>query len=154
VDVERCRRFLRHVDRLCGGRPCQRVFHRAFDVAAEPRVALEQLIDLGFTRVLTSGRAAQAMDGLEELRRTVEQADGRIEVLPGGGLRPEDLPELVRRTGVSQVHLSAASPAGDSSATGNPEIRFGADLPASEAEYRATDSTQVRRARAALDALR
>jgi copper homeostasis protein len=131
----------------------QLVFHRAFDVAAEPVRALEQLIDLGFTRVLTSGRAARATDGLDEIRRTAEQAAGRIEVLPGGGLRAENLAEAVRRTGVSQVHLSITSPAVDSSASTNPEVRFGVDPPPTELEYRAVTAAGVSRVRQILDTL-
>ena len=69
VDVPVCRSFLRRCSRVAAGR--QWVFHRAFDVVAEPEVALEQLIDLGFTRVLTSGRAARAVDGLVESRRMI-----------------------------------------------------------------------------------
>src|SRR5262249_36385522 len=81
VDVPRCRRF---IEARRAGRPgAHFVYHRAFDVAADPRRALEQLVDLGVTRVLTSGRAALAVDGVAEIRRTREQAAGRIEVLPG-----------------------------------------------------------------------
>src|SRR6266540_2840215 len=81
VDVSRCHRFLARIAGV--GRPrSQLVFHRAFDVVPDPSVALEQLIDLGITRVLTSGQAPRALEGLPVIRRLVEQAAGRIEVLP------------------------------------------------------------------------
>jgi copper homeostasis protein len=151
VDMYRCGRFLKACSLVAPGR--QWVFHRAFDVTADPHTALEQLIDLGFTRVLTSGRAPSAMDGLDEIRRTVEQADGRIEVLPGGGIRPENVDELVRRTGVDQVHLWITRRASDPSAGRNPRIRFGVDAPASETEYRTVDGQAVRALRRRLDEL-
>ncbi|HEU4754557.1 MAG TPA: copper homeostasis protein CutC [Armatimonadota bacterium] len=151
VDVHQCRRFLHHCSRIAAGR--QWVFHRAFDVVADPRRSLEELINLGFTRVLTSGRAAGAMEGLDEIRRTVEQADGRIEVLPGGGIRVESIPEVVRRTGADQVHLFIAGPRRDPSASANPAIHFGVPPPATETEYHAVDGDRVRRARQLLDSL-
>jgi copper homeostasis protein len=147
VDVARCRRFLEGVWRTAGARRVQFVFHRAFDVAADPATALEQLIDLGCTRVLTSGRAARAVDGLEAIRRTKEQAAGRIEILPGGGIRVENVAEVVRATGVDQVHLSITRPAADPSASANPAVRFGVDPPPTELEYRAVDEAGVRRAK-------
>jgi copper homeostasis protein CutC len=86
------------------------------------------------------------------IRRLVDQAAGRIEVLPAV-LAPAHLAEVVRETGVDQVHLSLRRPVADPSAQGNPRVRFGGELPASEAEYRAVDEAAVRRVRVALDAL-
>jgi copper homeostasis protein len=151
VDVAETRSFLRHCSRVAPGR--QWVFHRAFDVVRDPETALEQLIDLGVTRVLTSGRGKTAMEGLDEIRRTVEQAEGRIEVLPGGGIRPENLAQVLE-TGVEQVHLSLSEQRPDPSAGGNPAVYFGADLPTSEATYRAVSSERVRVTRSELDRLR
>lgn len=145
VDRERTRWF---VDRA-GNR--ESVFHRAFDVAADAARALECLVELGVTRVLTSGRAARAVEGLHEIRRTVERAAGRIQVLPGGGIRAETVAEVVARTGVEQVHLSITATAVDRSAAGNPRVRFGVDVPPTETEYRAVDESGVRRVRAILD---
>ena len=150
VDLPRCRRLLVLVEGA--GRRVQTVFHRAFDVTARSEVALEQLVDLGITRVLTSGRAAEAMDGLDEIRRTHEQAADRIQVLPGGGIRADNVAEVVRRTGVDQVHLSVTSPAPDPSASANPNVRFGVDAPTTELEYRAVDEGKVREVRSVLDA--
>ena len=82
------------------------VFHRAFDRCADLPRALEDLVDLGVRRVLTSGGAATAWQGRVLLRELVERAAGRIEVLAGGGVRDEHLAELVAATGVEQVHAS------------------------------------------------
>lgn len=91
------------------------VFHRAFDLIRDPSAALEQLIDLGIARVLTSGGATRAIDGAERLRQLVRQADSRIGVLPGGGIGPDNVVDLVRQTGVSEVHgtFRGARPSGE-----------------------------------------
>lgn len=151
VDVPRCRNLLRML--ASAGGHLQSVYHRAFDVVAEPQRALEQLIDLGFTRVLTSGRARHAMDGLDEIRRTVAQADGRIEVLPGGGIRASNVAEVVRATGVTQVHMSITRPAADLSASANRAVRFGVDPPPTETEYRAANEEDIRTVREILDGM-
>lgn len=108
------------------------VFHRAFDALPDPLDALERLIDLGFRRVLTSGGRGTAMDGAETIQRLIERADGRIEILPGGGVRPENVAQLVARTGATQVHLAGQEWVGDPTAAGmtfngpaHPEDRFG-----------------------------
>jgi copper homeostasis protein len=79
-------------------------FHRAFDRAADLSTALEQLIDLGVSRVLTSGGAPTALEGSAKLRALVEQSAGRIAILAGGGVRESNVRELVSRSGVKEVH--------------------------------------------------
>jgi copper homeostasis protein len=143
-----------HLISIARARPnVQTVFHRAFDVVSDPAAALEQLVDLGFTRVLTSGRAARAADGLDEIRRTRDRAAGRIEVLPGGGLTAQNVARVVAQTGVDQVHLSLARAAPDRSTAGNPVVRFGVDRPPDELAYRATDERAVRTVRVVLDSM-
>ena len=91
---------------LAGGRPVP--CHRAFDMCRDAQEGLEVLCDLGVKRVLTSGQKATAYDGRAQIRSTVQQADGRIEVIAGCGLRPDHVERLVEVTGVREVHLSAA----------------------------------------------
>ena len=62
-------------------------FHRAFDMCSNPKEALEQIIGLGIDRVLTSGQEATAEKGIPLLKELVEQADGRIIIMPGCGVR-------------------------------------------------------------------
>lgn len=88
-------------------RPMTVGFHRAFDQLADQKAGLEQLIDLGVAVVLTSGGPARALDGAAQLGRLVEQAAGRIDILAGGGVTPENLTELLARSGVRQVHGKA-----------------------------------------------
>lgn len=82
-------------------------FHRALDTVPDPLAALDLLAEAGVTRVLTSGSAAQAIDGVEALSALTAHAAGRIQVMAGGGVRPDDIPALVR-AGVDAVHLSAS----------------------------------------------
>ncbi len=100
------REHCRELVRLAGGRA---VLHRAFDSHTDPMTGLEEAIDLGFGRVLTSGGARTAPDGANTIRTLVRSANGRIEVLPGGGVGPGNVAELVRATGCDQVHGSFRS---------------------------------------------
>jgi len=84
--------------------------HRAFDLVPDMSVALEAAIALGFERVLTSGGALTAQAGAEQIAELVQQADGRIAILAGAGVRPSNVADLVKRTGVREVHGSFGRP--------------------------------------------
>lgn len=84
--------------------PLPVTFHRAFDQAADAEVALEDVIGTGATRVLTSGQASSAVDGIPVLAGLVRQAGGRVTILAGGGIREHNVAEIVRGTGVTEVH--------------------------------------------------
>lgn len=88
-----------------GGAPV--TFHKAFDGCADQLTALEDLVDLGVGRVLTSGGRPTALQGAERLRELVTRAAGRISVLAGGGVRADHVAGLVADTGVTEVHLRA-----------------------------------------------
>ncbi|MEA2761973.1 MAG: copper homeostasis protein [Gemmatimonadaceae bacterium] len=98
VDVERTRALAS----AAAGLPI--TFHRAFDRAPDLAEALEQLIQLGVSRVLTSGGAATALEGASTLSGLVAQARDRIAILAGGGVRDHNVRELLSRTGVREVH--------------------------------------------------
>jgi copper homeostasis protein len=80
------------------------VMHRAFDQLRDQAGGLEQLIDVGVDRVLTSGGAATAEAGMEQLRSLVDQSRGRIEILPGAGIRPSNALAILQGTGCNQLH--------------------------------------------------
>jgi len=103
VDTKLCAEMVA----IASGR--QTVFHRAFDVAADPLRSLDELIDVGITRVLTSGQKETAYEGRELIRRLNRQAGRQIEVLPGGKVRANNVLELVEETGCTQVHMTAFS---------------------------------------------
>ena len=93
-------------DLIAAARPLPVTFHRAFDVFPDRSETLERLISLGVERVLTSGGAPTAPEGADEIRRLVVQAKGRIAILPGGGINPNNVARLVKQTGVREVHFS------------------------------------------------
>lgn len=82
-------------------------FHRAFDTCRDPYAALETLIELGVARILTSGQRARAWEGRDLIAELVRRAAGRLVVMAGGGISEGDVGELVRTTGVTEVHVRA-----------------------------------------------
>lgn len=101
VDVKACRRMMAEAGDM------EVTFHRAFDLCRDPQSALEILIALGCRRVLTSGLAASAPEGVQTLAALVRQAAGRIIILAGGGVNSGNAAKLVADTGVTEVHASA-----------------------------------------------
>jgi len=85
--------------------------HRAFDLVPDFEAALESAVTLGFERVLTSGGERTAILGAERIKGLVAQARGRIAIMAGAGLNAGNVVELVRRTGVREVHASCGGPA-------------------------------------------
>ncbi|HEY2785043.1 MAG TPA: copper homeostasis protein CutC [Fimbriiglobus sp.] len=102
IDEARCSDLIQ----LARGVPC--VFHRAFDLCRDRSSGLESLIRIGFRRVLTSGGAEKASDGVSILRELNDLAAGRIEILPGGGIRAGSAAAIVAATGCRQLHASFA----------------------------------------------
>ncbi|MEU1533923.1 copper homeostasis protein CutC [Streptomyces fagopyri] len=139
------------VDRLAASahdadRAVEVTLHRAIDLSADPVATAALLPALGLTRVLTSGGAPTAGQGLERLAAMVDVASG-VQVMAGGGLRPTDIPALAA-AGVAAVHLSAKRraeprrgaawiPLGASSASAEQDTHFVTD-PAVVAEARRT----------------
>ena len=90
--------------------PMQVTFHRAFDLVPDGLAALEVLVRSGVHRVLTSGGAPTALEGRNQLAVLVREANGRIAVMPGGGVRPENILELARSTGAREFHAALRRP--------------------------------------------
>ena len=111
LDEDALRQLVEHA----AGLPA--VLHRSFDVVPDFEAAMETAISLGFKRVLTSGGAPGAPEGSDVIRRLVEQAGDRIEVMAGSGLNPDNVGEFVRATGVPAVHSSCSSPVFNSTRT-------------------------------------
>ncbi|NLS14260.1 copper homeostasis protein CutC [Vibrio sp. SM6] len=81
-------------------------FHRAIDQCRDPIEALDWLIEQQCERVLTSGLASSAINGVETLAQMVNFAQGRIQIMAGAGVNPSNVATLVERSGVQEVHLS------------------------------------------------
>ncbi len=86
-------------------------FHRAFDGVKEPLRALRELRDLGVSRVLTSGQARDVVAGLPLLKRMLREGPTGIEIMPGGGVRAENVAAVLRGSGARSIHFSARVPA-------------------------------------------
>ena len=82
-------------------------FHRAFDVCCNPKEALEQIIELGCNRILTSGQQATAEQGIPLLKELQEQAAGRIILLAGCGVNENNIARIAQETGIQEFHFSA-----------------------------------------------
>lgn len=121
LNIEQCRTLLS----ATGDR--ETTFHRAFDVAnmaTSPLKMLDQLIELGFDRLLTSGRAATAEKGSELIKQLVEHADGRIKILAGAGVSSENAKRIVEAAGITELHASASVPLVSTSSSAG-EVSFG-----------------------------
>lgn len=113
VDTDICRRLI-----ACAGHTASSVgrarpgitFHRAFDVAGDPRESLETIIALGCDCLLTSGMAASAAGGMDLLGELVVRAAGRIQIMAGSGVSPANVRTIVETTGVDAVHSTARCP--------------------------------------------
>ena len=118
-------------------------FHRAFDMCRDPFEALEEVISLGCSRILTSGLAPSALQGVEMLSSLVEKSVGRIIIMPGGGVNRDNAREILQRTGAVEIHASASSlqPSGMTFRRG--EVNMGT-AGADEYSSRITDAEKVR----------
>ena len=138
VDLKRTRRLRE----IAGDK--QAVFHRAFDVTPDPLRAVDELVSLGITRILTSGQQDTVPEGADLIRRLIEYAGDRIEILPGGGIKPYNLGDVIARTGCKQVHLTAFKTVADRSTLGHPHVTFGGALYPMEDRFLMTDAELVR----------
>jgi len=103
VDINRCSELIQNAGAM------QVTFHRAFDRVKDPLQSLEEIIDLGCARILTSGQRPNVDLGSEMLRTLVEVAGNRIMIMPGSGVRSTNILELVKFTGAKAFHSSARS---------------------------------------------
>lgn len=86
--------------------PLKVTFHRAFDRCSHPFEALEQLIQIGCERILTSGQQKTAMKGIDLITQLNKTAAGRIIIMPGSGVRSHNIKELAQKTGCMEFHAS------------------------------------------------
>ncbi|MER8480332.1 copper homeostasis protein CutC [Mesorhizobium sp. M1163] len=115
--------------------------HRAFDMTRDPTEALEALIRCKVGRVLTSGQRDTALEGADLLADLVRQAGDRIIILGCGGLDPQNIAEVRRETGVSEMHFAALKDVPSAMRYRNPKVGMGGtDL---DREYRNTVTDEV-----------
>jgi copper homeostasis protein len=86
--------------------PLPVTFHRAIDMTPDMNAALEDVIATGATRILTSGGAPNVILGMSQIAQMIETARGRIGIMPGGGLSPENILTIAQATGATEFHSS------------------------------------------------
>lgn len=118
IDKERCTQLINVAK--AGGLGV--TFHRAFDVCRDYFEALEDIIEIGCDRILTSGGKSTAMEGANTIARLVSQAAGRIKIMPGSGINEYNIADLVRYSGATEFHASAQSRVDSKMEYRNPNI--------------------------------
>jgi copper homeostasis protein len=114
-----------------------RTLHRAFDLVPDMAEAIELAIECGFERILSSGRAASALEGVDDLAEAIRIADNRISIMPGAGVNLDTIDQILSRLAVLEVHSSCSS---SMPVTDRQLVTLGF----SEARVKKTDITQVR----------
>lgn len=117
IDVERCKKLVEAAEGM------QVTFHRAFDQCRHPQEALEQIIAMGCTRLLTSGQASSAQAGIPLLKQLVEQAGSRLILLPGAGVNQHNASTILDSTGAQEIHGSLRSMQGNRLITDSDIVR-------------------------------
>jgi copper homeostasis protein len=120
-------------------------FHRAFDFTPDLPAALEQLIDCGVTRVLTSGGARTALEGADTIARLVDLAGDRITVVAGGGIREDNVREVIARTGVNEVHARITSAVAGEAPRVDRRLSLRKPFPAAENAHEELDEEKMRK---------
>ncbi len=139
IDRERTR-VLTDIARTAGK---DAVFHRAIDVVPDWRAALDTLIELGVTRVLTSGQAPDVSWGGAVVREMLAHAAGRIQILPGAGITPLSLERVLEETGADQIHVAIHRTLPDPSTVNNRAIFYGGCLYPPEDRFSLLDRDAV-----------
>jgi copper homeostasis protein len=121
--------------------------HRAFDMTRDPFEALEDCIEVGFDRILTSGQRLKALEGADLIAELIKKANGRIAIMPGSGVNESAVEEIVRKTGTKEIHFSATTFRDSAMEFKNPHIVGMGDEQGSEFKLRTVDPARVRKMR-------
>ncbi|XP_060527693.1 copper homeostasis protein cutC homolog [Cylas formicarius] len=100
VDMKVCREIIK----AC--HPLPVTFHRAFDFCRRPTIEVEVIIDLGFERILTSGKQKSAQMGVKLIKKLMDQVENRIIIMPGGGIDKDNLKFILENTDAKEIHGS------------------------------------------------
>ncbi len=142
VDRKQCERL---VEAATGS--LDMTFHRAFDMSRDLNEALEDIVELGIRRILSSGGAPDVPTGIPKLKELVQQAGDRMSIMPGGGVVAANVGNVVRATGVYEIHLSARGAVQGGMTYFNRDCFMGSFSSADEYAWRETDAGQVRLAK-------
>lgn len=129
---------------IAAARPMSVTCHRAFDMTRDIGEAVEALVRLGVDRVLTSGQRDTALEGLDNLKRTVEVADGRLIVMACGGLDAGNIAAVRRQSRADELHFAALEVTPSAMRYRNPGVGMGGTRLEREFELTVTDERAVR----------
>lgn len=124
-------------------KPLSITFHRAFDVCRDPFLALEQIIEAGCDRILTSGQQPTADKGIPLIAELVRRAGDRIIIMPGSGVRENNIAEIEEKTGAKEFHTSARSTVHSRMEYRNNQVPMGSSAVTSEFETMQTNREKV-----------
>lgn len=125
-------------------------FHRAFDVCCNPQKALEEIIELGCDRILTSGQQATASAGIPLLKELHQQAAGRIILLAGCGVNESNIARIAQETGIQEFHFSAREVVQSRMEYKNEAVSMGGTVHINEYERNVTTAQRVKNTIASL----
>ena len=138
VDIDRNRELIELA------RPMRVTFHRAFDVTPDPVKALEDIISLGCERVLTSGQEASVVEGLPLVRQLVDQAAGRIIIMPGAGITARNMDRVAAESGAEEFHVLINRLVESGMTYRQDHMYMGGKISLPEFEMQVIDSTAIR----------
>jgi copper homeostasis protein len=142
IDKKRCKELISQA------RPLKVTCHRAFDMTRDPFEALEDCIEVGFDRILTSGHRSTATEGVQLIGELVEKANGRIAIMPGSGVNENTVEKIVSLSKAKEIHFSATNFKDSSMVYRNPKIASMGSDEGSEFRLRIVDPFRVRAIRA------
>ena len=125
--------------------PLNVTFHRAFDVTPDPYQALEDIVETGCNRILTSGQTNKAIDGMETIAEIVKRAGDRITILVGSGVNENNITELIKKTRAWEFHGTAQKRVPSAMQYRHPNVSMGGIPQIPEFEIAVTDAERVRK---------
>jgi len=141
LDKERCKKL------IAAARPMRVTCHRAFDVTRDSFEALEDCIECGFDKILTSGRKQKAEEGIDIIKELVKRAGNRIAIIAGSGINENNVTQIVKATGVHEIHFSASIFHKSKFEDFNPIISFSSQPPEDYLMKRVVDPEKIKKTR-------
>jgi len=138
IDKNRCKLLVEHA------KPMTSNFHRAFDRTKNPLLALEDVIECGFVRILTSGQKPSALEGISLISELNCLAENRIIIMPGGGVRIDNVLEIMEKSGAIEFHTSARNIKYSKMKYRKNPLAMGSDFKLNEFEILGTDITAIK----------
>ncbi|MGN0465063.1 MAG: copper homeostasis protein CutC [Lachnospiraceae bacterium] len=138
IHIPRCKEMMEIIKEK------QSVFHRAIDIVPNIFSSLDQLIELGVTRVLTSGQKPTALEGAKTIQEMIAYTKGKIEILPGSGIRPHNARKCIELFDVPYLHASMHQLVIDNTINIDSEIQFNSSKVLKENEYKMIFSEDIK----------